>query len=75
MKLRFLGKETTGDQSPTLWETDRDTLVVQGWKVTDAEALAHLSLPANETAVEVPKRLMRYLREAAGRDGDSADQA
>jgi hypothetical protein len=75
MKLRFLGKETTSDQSPTLYESDRDTYVVQGWKVTDAEALSQLSLPVHETVVEVPKALMKHLREATVHDGGSADHA
>jgi len=30
MQLTFLGKETTGGQSPTLYATNRGTYVVQG---------------------------------------------
>jgi len=33
MRLTFLGKETQGGGSPTLWATDRGTYVVQGWKL------------------------------------------
>jgi hypothetical protein len=51
MQLRFLGKETQGGGSPTLFATDRDTYVVQGWKVPDAPA-----------SVEIPKKLLQHLR-------------
>lgn len=62
MKLTFLGKETTGDQSPTLFATDRDTYVVQGWKITDPEALEALKdVPDHETYVEIPAALMQHL--------------
>lgn len=62
MKLTFLGKNTTSDHSPTLYATDRGTYVVQGWKITDGEALAQMGdVPADETAVEVPKALMEHL--------------
>jgi len=63
MKVRFLGKDSTPNDSPTLYETDRDTYVVQGWVVTDAEALSQMRVPAGEAVVEVPKNLMRYLPE------------
>lgn len=33
MRLRFLGKATQGGGSPALYATDRNTYVVQGWKV------------------------------------------
>lgn len=50
MRLTFLGKETQGGGSPTLFATDRDTYLVQGWKVTDQEA-----------SVEIPTRLLAHL--------------
>lgn len=40
MRLTFLGKESVPDQSPTLYATDRDSYVVQGWIVTDPRILA-----------------------------------
>jgi hypothetical protein len=49
MRLTFLGKETQGGGSPTLYATDRDTYVVQGWKV-DGQA----------TQVEIPHRLLGH---------------
>jgi len=50
MRLTFLGKETQGGGSPTLFATDRETYVVQGWKV-----------PEQPESVEVPERLLTYL--------------
>src|SRR5262245_53126028 len=50
MRLRFLGKDTQGGGSPTLFATDHDTYVVQGWKV-----------PGAATSVEIPKKLLRHL--------------
>jgi hypothetical protein len=61
MTLRFLGKVTESGNSPTLYATDQDTYVVQGWVVKDREILSQLALPDGETAVIVPKELMNYL--------------
>lgn len=46
MRLTFLGKDSTPNDSPTLYETDRDSYLVQGWVVTDAEALSQMKIPA-----------------------------
>ena len=61
IKLTFLGKDSTPNDSPTLYATDRETYLVQGYTVTDPEALAQMRIPDGETVVEVPKRLMKYL--------------
>jgi hypothetical protein len=50
MRLRFLGKSTQGGGSPTLYSTDRETYVVQGWRVVDAL-----------DRVEIPHRLLAHL--------------
>ncbi|GAB3832579.1 hypothetical protein ACFPIJ_52460 [Dactylosporangium cerinum] len=50
MRLTFLGKESQGGQSPTLYATDRQTYVVQGWRV-----------PGEATSVEIPHGLLRFL--------------
>ena len=63
MKLRFLGKVTESGHSPTLYDTDQDMYVIQGWVITDPAALSELALPVGETAVLVPKALMRHLPE------------
>jgi len=50
VRLTFLGKNTQGGGSPTLFATDRDTDVVQGWRV-----------PGQDTSVEIPMTLLAYL--------------
>ena len=61
MKLTLLGTQSDGGQSPTLYATDRGTLVVQGWRITDREALGAMAVPSHETAVEIPVELLRFL--------------
>jgi hypothetical protein len=69
MKVRFLGKESKPNDSPTLYATDRDSYVVQGYIVTDPAILALFDLADDETLVEVPARLMMHL----GNDGISGE--
>ncbi|QYX78968.1 hypothetical protein [Streptomyces akebiae] len=61
MKLRFLGKNSTVGDCPTLYATDRDTYLVQGWKIFANDLLMQLEIPEGETAVEVPTELFEYL--------------
>jgi hypothetical protein len=49
VKLTLLGTSSKDGECPTLYATDRDTYVVQGWKVTDPE-----------TAVEIPRELLGF---------------
>ncbi len=66
MQLKFLGKETQTGNSPTLWETDDDQYVIQGFTL-DAEALCQVgTVPDGELVIRVPKKLMRHLKEARG---------
>ena len=59
MRLRFLGSTSEAGACPSLYETDRGTIVVQGLRVTDTEALADLRhVLDGETAVEVPRELL-----------------
>ncbi|MEV0612982.1 hypothetical protein AB0I81_06625 [Nonomuraea sp. NPDC050404] len=59
MRMRFLGSTSEAGACPTLYETDRGTIVVQGLQVTDAEALADLrDVLDGEAAVEVPRELL-----------------
>ena len=60
VKLTFLGTSSENGQCPTFFATDRGTFVVQGWKVTDPDAIAQMDIPAHETAVEIPAELLRY---------------
>ena len=50
MRLRFLGKETQGGGSPALYATDRNTYMVQGWKVE-----------GDDESAEIPHRLLKHV--------------
>lgn len=62
MQLTFLGKSTQGGGSPTLFATDQDSYVVQGWKV-----------PGEEASVEVPQRLLGHLEPGTSLAADLSD--
>lgn len=65
MRLRHLGTESGVGGCPAHYETDRGTYVVQGWRVTDPEAIADLrDLRENEFYVEIPKALLRHAGDA-----------
>lgn len=51
MRLTFLGKETQGGGSPTLYETDRNSYVLQGWRVAGQPA----------GVIEIPETLLRHV--------------
>lgn len=61
---RFNGDCDDGRTCPTFYATDRGTFVVQGWDITDAQALADLGLPPGESAVEIPASLVEVIRDA-----------
>jgi hypothetical protein len=65
MRIRFVAKDpdSVPDQSPTLYKTDRDSWLVQGWVVTDPATLAEMNIPEGETVVEIPGRLVPFFRE------------
>ena len=69
MRLAFVGKDPDSNPtgSPTVYRTDRESGVVQGWRVTDPEALAQMDIPGGETAVEIPDRMIQFFRQE-GRD-------
>jgi hypothetical protein len=48
------------DNSPTLYKTDRGSWAVQGWVVTDPQALAAMRIPEGETCVEIPDRMIAF---------------
>jgi hypothetical protein len=66
MRARFLGKDPSSqvDNSPTLFATDRTdrvTYIAQGWKVTDAQALADVGpVPDHETLIEIPEDVLKF---------------
>lgn len=61
MKLRFLGKNSNVGDCPTLYATDRDTYLVQGWRIYANDLLMQLDIPEGQTAVEVPTELFEHL--------------
>jgi hypothetical protein len=72
LPIAFVGKDPDSNPtgSPTVYRTDRESWVVQGWRVTDPEALAQMDVPGGETAVEIPDRMIQFFRQE-GRDAAS----
>ncbi|MGH3778302.1 MAG: hypothetical protein ACRDRR_21605 [Pseudonocardiaceae bacterium] len=65
MELTFVAKDPDSEPSgsPTLYRTDRRSWVVQGWVVTDPDALAAMDIPEGETCVEIPARLIPFFQQ------------
>jgi len=63
MRITFLGKASESGESPTLFATDRDSYIVQGYIVTDAATLSSLQVPDGHAVVEVYARLLYFLAE------------
>jgi hypothetical protein len=68
VKLRHIKGDCDTGPCPTLYETDRGSLIVQGYIVDDREALEALRLPVGETAVEIPRELLQNLELEMVRD-------
>jgi hypothetical protein len=64
VRLTLIGKdpESNPTGSPTVYRTDRGSWLVQGWVVTDSEALSQMNIPAGETAVEIPDRIVQFFK-------------
>jgi hypothetical protein len=66
MRLTFIAKETQTGNSPTLWETDDDQFVIQGFTL-DADALSQVgTVPEGELVIRIPKKLLRHVKDAHG---------
>jgi hypothetical protein len=66
MRLTFIAKETQTGNSPTLWDTDEDQYVIQGFRL-DADAQAQVgNVPDGELVIRVPKKLLRHVKDAHG---------
>lgn len=67
MRAYFLGADPTSQygSSPAAYATDRSdrvTFLLQGWVVTDREALADVGeIPPGEGLVEVPIEVLRFI--------------
>ncbi|WP_267245309.1 hypothetical protein [Streptomyces sp. PR69] len=70
MKLRFLGKNSTPRDSPTLYASDQDTYVIQGWKVYANDLLMQLDVPAGQSVIEVPTELFEHLAKDGHENGE-----
>ena len=55
-QLTFVTKVCGGGSCPTVYRTDRDTFVVQGYVVSPATA--GVDVPAGEQLVEIPMELL-----------------
>jgi hypothetical protein len=62
VEITFVAKDPGSEPSgsPTLYRTDRESWVVQGWAVTDPKVLADMDIPEGETCVEIPDRLVPF---------------
>ena len=65
MQIRLIAAdpESQPTNSPTLYKTDRDSWIVQGWVVTDPEVLAQMGIPEGEACVEIPDRMIPFFAE------------
>ncbi|MER5529831.1 hypothetical protein ABT075_35485 [Streptomyces sp. NPDC002677] len=70
MKLRFLGKNSTPGDSPTLYASDQDSYVIQGWKVYANDLLMQLDVPDGQTVIEVPTELFEHLTKDGHETGE-----
>jgi hypothetical protein len=70
VRLTFIGKdpESNPTGSPTVYRTDRQSWIVQGWRVEDAEALGQMDIPDHESCVEIPDRMIPFFRDVCAVD-------
>jgi len=64
MELTLVARDPDSNPggSPTLYRTDRESWVVQGWVVTDTDALTAMDIPDGESCVEIPDRLIPFFQ-------------
>jgi hypothetical protein len=55
VKLTPLGTDCRDGTCPTIYRSDRGTIVVQGYVVTDAD----VTVPEGEALVEIPAELLK----------------
>jgi hypothetical protein len=62
MHLTLIGKdpESNPTGSPTVYRTDQQTWVIQGWVIADPGVLAQMDIPEGETVVEIPDRIVHF---------------
>jgi hypothetical protein len=64
VRLTLVAKdpESNPTGSQTLYRTDRGSWIVQGWVVTESDALAQMTIPEGESCVEIPDRMIQYFQ-------------
>ena len=75
MALRKLGKdpESPNGGSPTIYlDEEKDSYLVQGWKVEDVERLGQMDIPGHESVVEIPRRMVQFFLEVK-KDDEAPD--
>ena len=45
------------------YDEERDSYVLQGYKVLDRDRLAQMKIPDHETVIEFPRRMMQFFPE------------
>ncbi len=60
---RIAGTCPDGRTCPTVYATDRGTVVVQGYKL-EGDDLARMAMPDGESAVEIPVALLEEVARA-----------
>lgn len=66
MALILLGKDPdspSGDSPTVYYDEERDSYVLQGYKVLDGDRLAQMRIPEHETVIEFPRRMMQFFPE------------
>ena len=63
LTLVAVDPDSVPNGSPTLYKTDRGSWVVQGWVVTDPDALKQMNVPEGETVVEIPDRMIPFFEQ------------
>jgi hypothetical protein len=57
----FTWKDSGGGNCPAVYDTDRGSLVVQGYALDDGDAAQMVNVATNETGVEIPYTLAEQI--------------
>lgn len=64
MKVEYLGgPKTPGDDCPAVYRSDRDTYLIQGYRIPEEYRAAVRNLSDNEDVVEVPAHLVEVIKQ------------
>jgi hypothetical protein len=65
VKLTLVARdpESIPDNSPTLYRNEDGDWIVQGFVVDDSAALSQMTIPAGETCVRIPHRMIQFFTE------------